>query len=231
MAAVDQALPEVEPLDHHFSFVPSHSVTAAAWATPDTREGGAVEALLFATVEMLAALVEARDSYLGEHAADVSRLSLQLAYAFGCDEQELRTIALAGRLHDLGKVAVPDAVLQKADLLTASEWDVMRTHATVGAEIVGRIPGLRPTADLIRAHHERWDGAGYPSNLAGDEIPLGARLLAVADAYYAITTSRPYQSARDHDVAVAEIARCSGSQFDPAVVRALQDLPVTRLLR
>ena len=101
----------------------------------------------------------------------------------------------------------------------------MRAHPETGAEIVGRIPSLRTAAELIRAHHEWWDGTGYPARLAGNEIPLGARVLAVADSYYAITTWRPYQSARDHEVAVAEIVCCSGTQFDPSVVRALQELP------
>ena len=230
MATVEDELCASEQLTRNLSLATFDPAIAEVLAAPEAPEQTVTEATLSATIEELATLVEAHDSYTGEHAAHVSGLSERLAVALGCSREELRTIAVAGRLHDVGKVAVPDAVLHKPDVLTTEERDVMRAHAVIGAEIVGRIPDLRPIAALIRAHHERWDGTGYPDGLAGAEIPLGARVLAVADAYFAITTSRPYQAARDHTFAVAEIERCSGSQFDPAVVRALEDLPVSQLL-
>src|SRR2546422_2102854 len=126
-------------------------------------------------------------------------------------------IQLAGRLHDVGKVAIPDGVLQKAGRLTEEEWDLIRTHPLVGAEVVSPIPALRPLAPVIRAHHERWDGQGYPDQLAGEAIPFGARILMVVDAYLAIIVDRPYRQARAPAVALAELRRCTRSQFDPQV--------------
>lgn len=205
------------------AFVPA---IAALMVVPDAPGCAVSEAMLYETVEVLMMLSEARDGHAQEHAAQVAELSAKLALALDRTPAEQYVFTLAGLLHDVGKVAVPE----KPGVLTAAEWDVMRAHAVIGAEIVGRISDLRPVAELIRSHHERWDGLGYPDCLAGAEIPLGARVLAVADAYYAITTSRPYQPARDHTFALAEIERCSSSQFDPAVVRALHDLPVGELL-
>jgi HD-GYP domain-containing protein (c-di-GMP phosphodiesterase class II) len=131
-------------------------------------------------------------------------------------------MGLAARLHDVGKVAVPDAVLQKAARLTSEEWALMRTHPIVGAAVVSRVPALRALAPMIRAHHERWDGTGYPDGLAGDSIPLGARLVAAVDAYGAMTTDRPYRRASTPAYALAELRRCAGTQFDPAVIVALE---------
>jgi HD-GYP domain-containing protein (c-di-GMP phosphodiesterase class II) len=133
-------------------------------------------------------------------------------------------MALAGRLHDVGKVSIPDAVLQKPGGLSAEEWGLVRTHPVVGAEVVGHIPALQPLVPLIRAHHERWDGQGYPDHLAGEAIPFGARLLMAVDAYLAMTVDRPYQKARAPSVALAELRRGAGSQFDPQVVAALEQV-------
>jgi HD-GYP domain-containing protein (c-di-GMP phosphodiesterase class II) len=177
-------------------------------------------------VEALVTLVEARDFSTGRHSHQVADLVFRLALALGLPPAEAQMIALAGRLHDVGKVAIPDGVLQKADSLTEEEWDLMRTHPLVGAEVVSHIPALRPLAPVIRAHHERWDGQGYPHHLKGDAIPFGARILTVVDAYLAMTVDRPYQKACAPSVALAELCRCAGSQFDPHVVEA-----VTFLLR
>jgi HD-GYP domain-containing protein (c-di-GMP phosphodiesterase class II) len=124
----------------------------------------------------------------------------------------------------VGKVAIPDAVLQKPGRLTEEEWELMRTHPAVGADVVSHIPALRPLVPVIRAHHERWDGQGYPDHLKGEAIPLGARILMVVDAYVAMTVDRPYQPARAPAVALAELCRCAGSQFDPQVVMALEQI-------
>ena len=180
------------------------------------------EAALTGAVESLTMLVEARDQYTGEHTNDVALLSMQLALILGLDATEARMIGLAGRLHDLGKVAVPDAVLQKPGSLTDEEWKLMRTHPIVGAEVVSRMPALRVLAPIIRAHHERWDGHGYPDGLAGESIPLGARIITVVDAYSAMTTNRPYRKASSPAWALRELRRCAGTQFDAKVVAALE---------
>ena len=184
--------------------------------------GSREEAALAGTVEALATLVEARDHYTGQHTRQVARLTLQLALALGLDASEAYMIGMAGRLHDVGKVAVPDAVLQKPGRLTEKEWEVIRKHPEVGADVVSRVPSLRTLAPVIRAHHERWDGQGYPDKLVGEAIPLGARIVAVADAYHAMTTNRPYQPARDAASALAELRHCAGTQFDPTVVQGLE---------
>ena len=182
------------------------------------------EEALAGTVEALAALVSARDSYSREHTEEVGLMSVLLAQTLGLSGMEARQIGVAGRLHDIGKVAVPDTLLHKRETLQNDEMEQMRRHPVVGAEVFSHIPGLRPLAPLIRAHHERWDGGGYPDGLCGEAIPLGARILAVADAYAAMTSDRPYHSAQDRDWAQAEIERKAGSQFDPAVVQALGEV-------
>ncbi len=186
--------------------------------------GSREEAALAGTVEALAALVDARDAYTGGHAHDVAALARRLALALGLDAAEARMVGLAARLHDVGKVAVPDAILRKPGRLTEEEWAVMRTHPAVGADVVGRAPALRALAPAIRAHHERWDGRGYPDGVAGERIPLAARLIAVVDAYEVMTTGRPYRAARSRAGALDELRRHAGGQFDPAVVAALADL-------
>src|SRR5206468_1803863 len=125
-------------------------------------------------------------------------LVLRLTRALGLPPSEAQMIALASRLHDVGKVAIPDAVLQKAGRLTEEEWALMRTHPVVGAEVLSHIPALRPLAPVIRAHHERWDGQGYPDHLEGEAIPYGARILTVVDAYLAMTVDRPYKRRVSH---------------------------------
>ena len=197
---------------------PAVAVLAAESEKGESRE----DAALVGAVEALAALVEARDQYTGAHMQAVSILALRLALALGLDASDARMIGLAGQLHDVGKIAVPEAILRKPGRLAAEEWALVRRHPVVGADVVGRVPALRVLAPVIRAHHERWDGRGYPDNLAGESIPLGARIVAAADAYGAMTTQRPYKDARSPDDALAEMNRCAGTQFDPAVVAALE---------
>ncbi len=135
--------------------------------------------------------------------------------------EEAQVVALAGQLHDIGKVAIPDAILQKPGPLTEEEWEQMRRHSIVGEEVISCIPSLRPLAPVIRAHHERWDGQGYPDHLQGEQIPLAARLIAVVDSYTVMITDRPYQLARPQAAALLELQHCAGSQFDPRAVEAL----------
>lgn len=160
-----------------------------------------------------------------EHAATVADLSMRLARQLGCDHDTAMLIGLGGRYHDVGKFAIPAEILYKPGPLDPLDKAVVQSHPVAGSTVVAGVPGLQPLAEIIRSHHERWDGAGYPAGLVQEEIPLGARIIAVADAYSAITAARPYSASLGHEQAVAEIARCAGSQFDPAVVAALAALP------
>lgn len=190
----------------------------------ETAEGGREEIALRGTVEALVALVEARDGLFGHHSHQVSDLVYRLACTVGIAQEEARGIALAGLLHDIGKVAISDAILQKPGPLTEEEWGQIKRHSIVGAEVLNHIPSLRPLIPVIRAHHEHWDGQGYPDHLKADQIPLAARLIGVVDAYIAMITDRPYRPARSLADARAELRRCAGTQFDPQFVETLIDL-------
>jgi HD-GYP domain-containing protein (c-di-GMP phosphodiesterase class II) len=175
-----------------------------------------------AAVRALTNAVEARDAYTGKHAERVAAYGLELAKVVDPDMAYDPQLEFGFLLHDVGKVAVPDAILHKPAALTTSEVEVMRLHPVLGSEIVSHIDFLKPDAkEVVRHHHERWDGGGYPDGIAGEEIPLGARIVNACDAYDAIVSQRPYAKRRTHDEAIAELRRCSGSQFDPAVVDAL----------
>lgn len=197
---------------------------ALALRKQDTAQGSREDIAILGTVEALSALVEAHDQYTGQHTRRVAALATQLALALGLDATEARMIGLAGRLHDVGKIGISDAVLQKAERLNAEEHTSMQEHSIVGAEIISRIPSLRALVPVIRAHHERWDGQGYPDGLTGTAIPLGARIVAVADAYDAIISERHYQPARDTVAAFNELRRCAGTQFDPDIARVLEEM-------
>jgi diguanylate cyclase (GGDEF)-like protein len=188
----------------------------------DRRRGGARdEAALMGTVEALAALIDARDNYTGQHTREVAGTSMRIALAIGLNRSEARMIGLAARLHDIGKVAVPDAVLRKPGRLGPDEWALIRMHPIVGADVVRRVPALRTVAPIIRGHHERWDGRGYPDGLKATAIPLGARIVSVADAFAAMTANRPYCIRMSPEAALAELCRCAGTQFDASAVDAL----------
>jgi HD-GYP domain-containing protein (c-di-GMP phosphodiesterase class II) len=188
------------------------------------KSGSRDDLSLFGTVEALASLVDARDQYTGEHTQEVCALVSRLATVLDLAGEEVHMLSIAARLHDIGKVAIPDAILNKPDKLDPEEWRTMQGHAAIGGDIVAHVPSLRPLAPIVRAHHERWDGTGYPDQLAGDQIPLGARIIAVADSYGAMTTNRTYRQASSPDWAFAELLRCAGSQFDPRVVEAFVQL-------
>jgi HD-GYP domain-containing protein (c-di-GMP phosphodiesterase class II) len=138
----------------------------------------------------------------------------------GLDEQEAAAVRHAASLHDIGKVAIPDSILSKPGALDEDEWVFMRSHTLIGERILGGAPSLTPLSRLVRSSHERMDGSGYPDGLAGEDIPLGARIIAVCDAYDAMLADRPYSPARTPVEALAELRRCAGSQFDLAVVDA-----------
>ena len=167
---------------------------------------------------LLQALQE-REPDLRGHVDNVAELALAVGRRMGLESDELAQVARAAELHDVGKVAVPDAILHKAGPLDEVEWSFMRQHTIVGDRILSAAPALEPVAKLVRASHERYDGSGYPDRLAGDEIPLGARIVAVCDAFHAMTSDRPYREAVPIPQALLELRRCAGLQFDPDVVR------------
>jgi diguanylate cyclase (GGDEF)-like protein len=187
----------------------------------ETDDEGREESALRGTVEALVTLVEERDRSLGHHSQHVADLVYQLALSFGMPQEQAEGVAQAGHLHDVGKIAIPDAILLKPGPLTEDEWTLMRRHSVVGAEVISHIPSVRPLVPVILAHHEWWDGCGYPNHLQGEQIPFAARLISVVDAYSVMITDRPYQQAYSPAAAVQELRRCAGTQFDPQVVEAL----------
>ncbi|WP_119321274.1 PAS domain S-box protein [Capsulimonas corticalis] len=191
--------------------------------------GGAsdtVRAALNRTVEgfpMLNALVSAvdnKDRYTRRHSEDVLVYCLEIAEEMGMDDAAKQRIEIAALLHDVGKIGVPDDILRKPGKLTDEEFEAVKQHPTIGAVIVGAVPGLSDTLDAVRHHHERWDGRGYPAALRGLEIPLIARVMAVADAFSAMTTNRPYRKGMPEEKALAILADGAGTQWDPACVQA-----------
>lgn len=169
----------------------------------------------------LAKAVDAKDSYTRSHCETVAQLCVLIAEQLGLDGDETERLRLAGLMHDVGKIGVPDSILQKPDRLTDEEFEQMRSHSTLGASIVAAAQ-LTEESTWVRHHHERVDGMGYPDGLAGDEIPLQSRIIFVADAFEAITSDRPYRLGRPASEALEELERCAGTQFDPACVAALQ---------
>lgn len=178
-----------------------------------------------ATVRALSNAVEARDAYTGKHAERVTAYGMEIARAVEMPLIDVPEIEFGFLLHDVGKVAIPDAILYKPDSLNDEERALMARHPVIGAEIIRGIEFLGDAALVVRSHHERWDGKGYPDGLAGEEIPLVARVFAVADVLDALTTDRPYRPASSLAVAREMIERESGTQFDPRVVDGFNTIP------
>ena len=172
-------------------------------------------------VRTLLVALEARDFYTGEHSKQVVGLASAVARRLGLGEQEIRDVEQVALLHDVGKVGIPDAILQKQGPLNEQEWELMRQHPVVGERIIVGTPGLSHLAPAMRAEHERWDGAGYPDGLAGEEIPLASRITLACDAFHAMTSDRPYRPAMSLERACEELRSCAGTQFDPRVAEAL----------
>ncbi|KPJ50581.1 MAG: hypothetical protein AMJ38_01630 [Dehalococcoidia bacterium DG_22] len=184
-----------------------------------------------AVLEILCAALDRRDRATEGHSRRVAELSLVVARELGINRGRFKDLERAAILHDIGKIVVADAILSKPAPLTEAEWEEMRRHPTVGFDMVRNVPLLRQAADIIYAHHEHFNGSGYPHGLKGEEIPLGARIFAVVDAYDAITSDRPYRKARPHEYALEEIKRNTGTQFDPKVVDAFLKAEEKGLLR
>jgi HD-GYP domain-containing protein (c-di-GMP phosphodiesterase class II) len=178
-----------------------------------------------ATVRALSNAVEARDAYTGKHAERVAAYGMELARATGVNMEDSPQLEFGFLLHDVGKVAVPDAILFKSGSLTEEEYSLVRRHPLIGTEILRDVDFLGEGKLVVRHHHERWDGQGYPDGLAGEAIPLAARVFAVADALDALTTDRPYRPASTFAIARREIYGGAGSHFDPGIVDAYRQIP------
>lgn len=184
------------------------------------------------TALLLGDVIEADDQYTGDHTKDVVELTLRVADRLGVDDETRRGAEFGALLHDVGKIHIPDTIINKPGPLDDEEWAVMKTHTVEGQRMLERIGGvLARVGVVVRASHERWDGGGYPDGLSGEAIPLAARIVSACDAYNAMTTDRSYRRALPVADAIAELERCAGSQFDPAVVAALIDVVVASAQR
>jgi len=177
-----------------------------------------------ATVRVLINAVEARDAYTGRHAERVAAYGLELAAGVDPTMTDDPQIEFGFLLHDVGKVGISDSILHKPGPLTRSEWNLMRRHTVLGSEIISEIHFLARANEVVRSHHERWDGRGYPEKLEGEDIPLASRVLAVADAFEAMTSSRLYRRGMPVEKALGELERSAGAQFDPTVAQRMVDL-------
>jgi putative nucleotidyltransferase with HDIG domain len=174
-------------------------------------------------IQSIVAALEARDPHTAEHSLRVANMVERTARYLGLSVRDADAVHIAAHLHDIGKIGIPDAVLHKGARRTPEEHAVLREHARIGAEIVGSVPSLAPVAAMIRSHHERWDGAGYPDGLAGDEIPFGARVIAVCDSIDAMMGPRLAKTPLDSAACRAQIAEGAGRAYDPRVARTVLD--------
>ena len=189
-----------------------------------------IEAVYNQTILALGSALEMRDVETEEHSLRVADYTTVLCGALGiADDEVLLAIRRGAFLHDIGKIGVPDVVLRKPGPLTEDEWDLMRQHPEIGVHLLDRIDFLRRSVPIVRSHHERWDGSGYPDGLHGEEIPVEARAFSVADALDAITSDRPYRPGRSVDEACAIIRAGSGSQFDPEAIAAFMTIDVSEI--
>ena len=177
------------------------------------------------TLEALGDALDLKDAETEGHSKRVTAFTIQIAQAMGLEPSAMRVLARGAFLHDIGKMAIPDAILRKPDRLTAEEKLIMKEHSYLGYKMLRKIPFLAEAAEIVYAHQEHWDGSGYPRGLKGEDIPLGARIFALADTLDAITSDRPYRPARSVQAARDEILAWSGRQFDPAVVNVFLSIP------
>jgi putative nucleotidyltransferase with HDIG domain len=186
------------------------------------------EHISVATLEALVNALEAKDPYLRGHSARVADLSAMVAAQLGCPDEEVETVRTAGRLHDIGKIGIREEVLNKQGPLTDEEYEHVKSHALVGSQILSPLVHLRSAITYVRSHHERWDGFGYPDRLAGDAIPLGARIIGAVEIYDALTTARPYQEKMSPEVAIERMRDLIGTAIDPAIHRAIDTVVTQR---
>lgn len=198
--------------------------TQGAIAIERHRLTQAVEETFMGTVRALVNSIEAKDRYTRGHSERVASLAFQIAQEMGLDPEEQQTLYLAAILHDVGKIGIDGQILKKTDRLTTEEYEIIKTHPTIGAEILSGIPNVERIIWIVEHHHERWDGSGFPDGIARDEISLPTRILSLADAFDAMTTKRPYRPAMSNEQALAELRRCADRFFDPAVVDAFESI-------
>ena len=169
--------------------------------------------------EAMVALVDAKDSYTGEHSKKVSKYVSIICNSLNCGiKKEANKVKIAATFHDLGKIGVPDTILKKPGKLSYSEYEIMKTHPVIGANVIGKIEGFCEISTIIRHHHERWDGYGYPDGLKGNEIPFGSQIISIADTFDAITSDRVYKKGQSKDIALEILIREKGKQFNPELV-------------
>jgi len=195
--------------------------TTAAMAIENTQIQQSLLDAYKNTVNAMAAAIDAKDRFTQGHSERVMEYSLKAGAALSLSDDEAEVLRYAGVLHDVGKIAIDSSILSKPSPLTPGEWEVIYTHPTVGARLLKEIPFLERAAELVLRHHERFDGTGYPDRLRGEAIPLGARIIAAAEAFDTMTTDRPYRSALSIDAAVKELNNCAGKQFCPLAVKGL----------
>lgn len=175
-------------------------------------------------IETIARAIDAKDPYTNGHSRRVAHYSVLIGEQLGLSDEDLLFLRYAALLHDIGKIGIPDAILQKPSGLTDEEYETIKQHPRIGAEILKGAPLLKGVVVGARYHHEKWDGTGYLEGLSGEEIPLFARIIGVADTYDTMITNRPYHSAETKHTAVEEIERCSGTQFDPDIAKIMIDI-------
>lgn len=214
-----------------FGIVRSGSRTIARQQRALVRYTDELEESYNQTIASLAAAVDVRDSSTEEHSMRVTELSVALATWLGWDAEAIRALERGAMLHDVGKIGISDAILLKPGPLTDEEWDVMCRHPVIGYDMLRAILFLDPALAIVRHHHERWDGTGYPDRLQGEEIPESARLFAVVDAYDAITADRPYRRGSPHSMAIEIILRDAGTHFDPGMATAFAEMMQERSAR
>jgi putative nucleotidyltransferase with HDIG domain len=222
-AGSHQAAPSLDFRDLQFLHVFARIIADQIEQSQQQERVRVLELQASASSTLLTALA-ARDGYSGEHSQAVVDLAIRVAEHLGLGNAEVQQVHQAALLHDIGKIAIPDAILHKPGALSEEEWKVMRSHPILGEQIALATGGLEALAPVIRAEHERWDGCGYPDGLAGEQIPLASRITFVCDAYNAMTSDRPYRAALSRRVAHARIADGAGTQFCPRSSRALLDL-------
>jgi HD-GYP domain-containing protein (c-di-GMP phosphodiesterase class II) len=194
----------------------------AALALDGQRIASELEASFLATIDALVRALEAQDMYTSGHALSIADLARRVGRVLGLDPSDLRDVEHAAVLHDIGKIGIPSELLRKRGPLSSGEREHMRSHPEIGARILEPVERLRQLAPLVRFSHECWDGSGYPDGLAGEQIPLGARIIAVCDAFDAMVSDRPYRGGRSTAEALVELRTHAGTQFDPAVVEAFE---------
>jgi putative nucleotidyltransferase with HDIG domain len=211
--------PEVALLDA-LTKATGHALERAWLADERIQLVDRLEKAWLGTAEALAAALEAKDSYTADHASSIAGLAVEVGREFGLDEDALRDLRYGAIFHDIGKIAIPDAVLNKPGPLNTGEWEIIKRHPIVGEKILAPVPFLEQVRRIVRHDHERWDGKGYPDGLKGRQIPIGARIVLVVDAFHSMTSDRPYRESMSEESARLELRAGAGTQFDPDVVDA-----------